>query len=173
MTRTLGLRASPERTLESLYRRHAADVYRYALVMLDSPADAEDVTQTTFLNAYRALLRGERPRAASNWLRTITHNLCLQHFRQAARRPREVELEDDVAELVSDGPGLRFDALIRALRQIPVKQRAALVMRELEGRQIVEIAGILAVSASAVETLLFRARRGMRGQLEGDLTCAP
>jgi len=47
MTRSDGLRASPGRDFEVLYRRHAADVYRYALVMLDSAADAEDVTQTT------------------------------------------------------------------------------------------------------------------------------
>ena len=116
MTRMLGLRASPERMFESLYRRHVADVYRYALVMLDSPADAEDVTQTTFLNAYRALVRGERPRAAGSWLRVIAHNLCLQHFRQAARRPPEVELEDDAAELVGDEQGVRVDDLIRSVR---------------------------------------------------------
>jgi RNA polymerase sigma factor (sigma-70 family) len=168
----LGLRASPEQKLESLYRRHAADVYRYALVMLDSPADAEDVTQTTFLNAYRALLRGERPREPGSWLRVIAHNLCLQHFRGAARRPRQVALEDDTAGVVSDEQGLRVDDLVRALRQIPVSQRAALVMRELEGRPIAEIAGVLGVSVSSVETLLFRARRSVREQLEGSLTCA-
>ena len=167
MTRTFGLRASPERKFESLYQRHIAEVYRYALVMLDSPADAEDVTQTTFLNAYRALLRGERPREPGSWLRVIAHNLCLQHFRHAARRPREVELEDDTAAVVSDEQGLRVDDLVRALRQIPVSQRAALVMRELEGRPIAEIAGVLGVSVSAVETLLFRARRSVREQLEG------
>jgi RNA polymerase sigma factor (sigma-70 family) len=168
----LGLRTSNERTLESLYERHAAEVYRYALMMLDSASDAEDVTQTTFLNAYRALVRGERPRATGPWLRTIAHNLCLQHFRQAARRPREVELEDDAAELVSDDQGFVVEDLTRALRQIPVNQRAALLMRELEGRPIAEIAGILDLSTSAVETLLFRARRAVREQLEGGLTCA-
>jgi RNA polymerase sigma factor (sigma-70 family) len=172
MTPRLGLRGAHERTLESLYRRHAADVYRYALMMLDSPADAEDVTQTTFLNAYRALLRGERPRATGGWLRSIAHNLCLQHFRQASRRPREVELEADAAELVTEPQGILVDDLSRALRQIPVNQRAALLMRELEGRPIAEIATILGVSTSAVETLLFRARRGVREQLEGGLTCA-
>jgi RNA polymerase sigma factor (sigma-70 family) len=169
----LGLRTSNERTLESLYERHAAEIYRYALMMLDSPSDAEDVTQTTFLNAYRALMRGERPRATGPWLRTIAHNLCLQHFRQAARRPREVELEEDAAaELVSEDEGFVVEDLTRALRQIPVNQRAALLMRELEGRPIAEIAGILDLSTSAVETLLFRARRAVREQLEGGLTCA-
>ena len=172
MTPRLGLRAAPERTLESLYQRHAADVYRYALMMLDSPADAEDVTQTTFLNAYRALLRGERPRSTGRWLRTIAHNLCLQHFRQASRRPRQVELEDEAPELVREDQGFVVEDLSRALRQIPVNQRAALLMRELEGRPISEIAGILDVSTSAVETLLFRARRGVREQLEGGLSCA-
>ncbi len=172
MTRTFGLRASPERTFESLYRHHAADVYRYALLMLDSPADAEDVTQTTFLNAYRALSRGERPRAASSWLRTIAHNLCLQHFRTSARRPQQVELEDEAAALVSDEQGVEVEDLMRALAQIPVNQRAALVMRELEGRPIGAIADILGLSGSAVETLLFRARRSVREQLEGSLTCA-
>ncbi|HWF52635.1 MAG TPA: sigma-70 family RNA polymerase sigma factor [Solirubrobacteraceae bacterium] len=173
MTPRLGLRTSHERTLESLYQRHAADVYRYALMMLGSATDAEDVTQTTFLNAYRALLRGERPRSTGTWLRTIAHNLCLQHFRQASRRPREVELEDGAPEqLASDQEPFLVEDLSRALRQIPVNQRAALLMRELEGRPIAEIAGILGVSSSAVETLLFRARRGVREQLEGGLTCA-
>jgi RNA polymerase sigma factor (sigma-70 family) len=171
MTRMPVLRGSPERALESLYKRHAAEIYRYALAMLESPADAEDVTQTTFLNAYRALLRGDRPRAAGRWLRVIAHNLCLQHFRQASRRPREVVLEEEQAALVEDENRVQLDDLIRAMGQIPVNQRAALVMRELEGRPITEIATILSVSASAVETLLFRARRSVREQLEGSLTC--
>jgi RNA polymerase sigma factor (sigma-70 family) len=172
MTRLPALRASPDRMFESLYRRHVGEVYRYALVMLGSSADAEDVTQTTFLNAYRALQRGERPRAPGSWLRVIAHNLCLQHFRHAARRPQQVQLEDEPALVVGDEEGVVLDDLIRALRQIPVNQRAALVMRELEGRPIGDIASILSVSASAVETLLFRARRSVREQLEGSLTCA-
>ena len=172
MTPRLTRRSSHERTLESLYERHAGEVYRYALVMLGSPADAEDVTQTTFLNAYRALVRGERPRATGPWLRTIAHNLCLQHFRQAARRPSEVELKQEAAELVTEDDGYSVEDLTRALGQIPVNQRAALLMRELEGRPIAEIAQVLEVSASAVETLLFRARRAVREQLEGGLTCA-
>ena len=56
-------RQSPDRTLERLYKKHAGDVYRYALVVLRNQADAEDVTQTTFLNAYRAMENGERPRS--------------------------------------------------------------------------------------------------------------
>src|SRR5919202_397355 len=123
MAQLLAERRRVDRGFERLYRRHVADVYHYALAVLRNPADAEDVTQTTFLNALRAYERGERPKAEQNWLIAIAHNVCRQRFRQSQRRPREVSLDEDVAD------------------------------------------------RSAVETLLFRARRALREQLEGSLTC--
>src|SRR5918998_3251791 len=89
-----------ERAFERLYQRHVGDVYRYALVVLRSPEDAEDVTQTTFLNAYRAYKRGERPQKPLNWLMTIAHNVCRQRFRQSARRPNEVEFHEEAVEVL-------------------------------------------------------------------------
>src|ERR687886_1256695 len=79
---------------EDFYREHVAEVYQYALAVLTNPADAEDVTQATFLNAYRAFQRGERPRVPHNWLIKIAHNVCRMRWRQAKRRPQEVSLED-------------------------------------------------------------------------------
>ena len=84
------------RELDELYRNHAGEVYRYAYAVLGNRADAEDVAQTTFVNALRALERGERPRKPSNWLITITHNLVRQRFRQQQARPTEVVLDRDV-----------------------------------------------------------------------------
>ncbi len=98
MTPFLAAHPRLDRSFERLYRRHATDVYRYAYGVLRNRADAEDVTQTTFLNAYRALERGEEPRAALNWLIAIAHNVCRQRFRTASRRPHEVEFDEDVAE---------------------------------------------------------------------------
>jgi RNA polymerase sigma factor (sigma-70 family) len=161
-----------DRVFESLYRRHAADIYRYALAMLDRSADAEDATQTTFMNAYRALERGERPRDPGPWLRAIALNVCREHYRRASRRPDEVSLNDDPGELVLDPPTPAIGDVIRGLSHLPFSQRAAIVMREFEGRSVAEIADGLGVSISAVEALLFRARRGLREQLEGTLTCA-
>jgi len=66
MTHVLAQRQRTDRSFERLYRYHVFDVYRYALVVLHSPEDAEDVTQTTFLNAYRAYKDGERPRSVLN-----------------------------------------------------------------------------------------------------------
>src|SRR5436190_9911143 len=171
MTPLLAQRSRVDRSFERLYHRHVADVYRYALAVLRNPADAEDVTQTTFLNAYRAYQRGERPQAAQNWLIAIAHNVCRQRFRQSTRRPQEVAFEDDVADTIVDDDAPSAQDLRNALGHLAFNQRAALVMRELEGRSYAEIGEILGLSVSAVETLIFRARRALREQLEGSLTC--
>jgi RNA polymerase sigma factor (sigma-70 family) len=173
MTPLLAQRPRADRTFERLYRRHVGDVYRYALALMRNPADAEDVAQTTFMNAYRAFERGERPEKPANWLITITHNVCRQRFRQSARRPKEVCFDDDIgARLVeTDDDAPTGEDIRRALGHLAFNQRAALVMRELEGRSYAEIAEILDLSPSAVETLIFRARRALREQLETSLTC--
>jgi RNA polymerase sigma factor (sigma-70 family) len=161
-----------DRAFERLYRRYVADVYRYVLAVLQNESDAEDATQTAFLQAYRAYERGERAEKPLNWLIAIAHNVCRQRFRESARRPRLVELEEDnVADRVNDEEAPNAEEIRRALGFLAFNQRAALVMRELQGRSYGEIGRILGLSTSAVETLLFRARRAMREQLEGGLSC--
>lgn len=165
-----GTRAA--RTVDDLYRRHVSEVYRYAFAVLGNHADAEDVTQTTFVNALRALERGERPRTPGNWLLAIEHNIIRQRWRREHVRPAEVELDADLPdgrETDDDGPALAD--VVRALQRIPPAQREAIVMRELEGRSYREIAEILGLSTGALETLLFRARRSLADELENLVTC--
>ena len=171
MAPVLARHLGADRSFERLYRKHAGDVYRYALVVLRNQADAEDVTQTTFLNAYRAMEKGERPRSPENWLIAIAHNVCRQRFRQSQRRPTEVVYEDELAETIVEEDALSAEDIRRALGHLSFNQRSALVMRELEGRSYQEIAEILGVTLSAVETLIFRARRALREQLEEGITC--
>ena len=152
-----------DEAFEKLYRRYVKDVYHYALALLRNPADAEDVTQTTFLNAYRAFQRGEEIRKPQNWLIKIAHNVARTRYARTSRRVREVPLEDHVDQLAilqEEKPDV--DGVLRALGRLPFNQRAALVMRELEGRSYSEIADTLGVSVAAVETLIFRARRSLR-----------
>jgi RNA polymerase sigma-70 factor (ECF subfamily) len=161
-----------DRSFERLYQQHVHAVYRYALAVLHNEADAEDVTQTTFLSAYRAFTRGERPHTPHNWLIKIAHNVCRQRFRDSSRRPQEVEFDETLAAAaVEDDDIPTAGEIRRALGFLGFNQRAALVMRELEGRSYAEIAQILDVTVGAVETLIFRARRALREQLEGGLTC--
>src|SRR5207253_2348831 len=114
---------------------------------------------------------GGRPDNPHAWLIAIAHNVCRQRFRQGKRRPLQVELNEDVAEAIVHEESPSAEDIRRALGELAFNQRAALVMRELEGRSYAEIAEILSISVSAVETLIFRARRALREQLEGSLTC--
>jgi RNA polymerase sigma factor (sigma-70 family) len=152
-----------DEAFEELYRRYVKDVYHYALALLRNPADAEDVTQTTFLNAYRAFQRGEEILKPQNWLIKIAHNVARSRYARSSRRVKEVPLEDHVERLaLPEDEKPNVEAVLRALGRLPFNQRAALVMRELEGRTYAEIADALGVSVAAVETLIFRARRSLR-----------
>ena len=160
------------REVDDLYRRHGAEVYRYAYAVLGNHADAEDVTQTTFLNAYRSLEQGVKPRKPANWLLTIASNAIKQRFRQEQARPRQVELDEQIAgHDVEDDDSPSVGELLTALSKIPPQQRQAIVLREFEGRSYAEIAAILGVTTGALETLLFRARRSLAEELEHQLTC--
>jgi RNA polymerase sigma factor (sigma-70 family) len=152
-----------DQAFEDLYRRYVKDVYHYALALLRNPADAEDVTQTTFMNAYRAYKRGDEILKPHNWLIKIAHNVARTRYARASRRVKEVPLEDHVEQLaLPEDERPNVEGVLRALGRLPFNQRAALVMRELEGRSYVEIADTLEVSVSAVETLIFRARKALR-----------
>jgi RNA polymerase sigma factor (sigma-70 family) len=165
-------RSAKTTDFDRLYQRHAASVYRYAYAVLGSRADAEDITQQTFLNAYRAIEQGTKPRKAENWLLTIAHNELRRHFRTRQGRPLEVELDDELAQPVPERSDPSIADIVRALQQLPPAQRSALVMREFEGRSYAEVAEIMGVSQSALEALLFRARRSLAEKLEDGLTCA-
>jgi len=152
-----------DQAFEALYRQYVKDVYHYALALLRNPADAEDVTQTTFMNAYRAYKRGDEIRKPQNWLIKIAHNVARTRYARAGRRVKEVPLDDHVDQLaVHEEERPNVEGVLRALGRLPFNQRAALVMRELEGRSYAEIADTLDVSVSAVETLIFRARKALR-----------
>jgi RNA polymerase sigma factor (sigma-70 family) len=152
-----------DEAFEQLYRRHVKDVYHYALALMRNPADAEDVTQTTFLNAYRAFQRGEEIRKPQNWLIKIAHNVARSRYARTSRRVKEVPLEDHVDQLaIPEEEKPNVEGVLRALGRLPFNQRAALAMRELEGRSYAEIADTLGVSVAAVETLIFRARGSLR-----------
>jgi RNA polymerase sigma-70 factor (ECF subfamily) len=154
-----------------LYRDHVDAVHRYTLAALGDVRDAEDATQTTFLNAYRAFRRGERAREPGSWLIAIARNVCRQRYRQRSRRPTETELSLELTPAPKDPVGEFGDVLV-ALRQLPFRQRAAFVMHELEGHSRAEIAESLGVSLTAVQTLLVRARSAIRELLEEDIDCA-
>jgi RNA polymerase sigma factor (sigma-70 family) len=158
-------RSASAASFERVYRRHVRDVYRVASGLLGNTQDAEDATQTTFMRAYRALERGERVRNIHAWLLAIARNVCREHFRRNGSHLSLVELDGEAtAAPEADGP--TATEIRDAMQHLPFNQRFALVLREIEGRSYGEIAAAMELSLPAVETLLFRARRALREQLE-------
>jgi RNA polymerase sigma-70 factor (ECF subfamily) len=169
MTPILAQRPRTDRAFERLYRSHVRHVYRYALAVLPTPEDAEDVTQTTFLNAYRIHESGETPASPDTWLIGIAHALCQQRARRSACLD-EIAYEH-IDQVVPEDDGPSENDVRRALDLLPFQLRAVLIMREVEERPYVQIAEILGIPLLQVEMLIFRARRALREELEGALTC--
>jgi RNA polymerase sigma-70 factor (ECF subfamily) len=152
-------------TVQSLYESYGARVLAYCRRRLHSREEAEDALQTTFLYAARGLQRGVVPETEVAWLLKIAHNVCLTHWDSDRRRRRlEVVREPerlDVAARAATEDSERVRALRSALADLTELQRNAVVLREWRGLSYAEIARELGLTVSAVETLLFRARRAL------------
>jgi RNA polymerase sigma-70 factor (ECF subfamily) len=154
---------------EELYGRYLRTVSGLCRALLRDRAEAEDATQQTFLSAHRALLNGTDPREPAAWLATIARNECWTQVRARMREPLSVsELETTSSEPDPYAEAVRradLVALWSAIKELPRPQRDALLLREFGGLSYDELAEALAVSGSAVESLLFRARQRLRVQL--------
>jgi RNA polymerase sigma factor (sigma-70 family) len=163
--------------LRDLYERHAPGIFRFCLCQLRERHEAEDAAQTTFLHALRALRRGVVPVAESAWLFKIARNVCLSRF-DAARRRGKVEFARDPHLLAESAPAYEADdadllRLREALAELPEHQRQAIMLREWRGLSYAEIGDELGLSRSAVEALLFRARRSLARNLRDGRGSAP
>jgi RNA polymerase sigma factor (sigma-70 family) len=155
----------------ALYERYANRIFRYCLPRLRSVEEAEDAVQTAFLYAYVGLKRGVRPEFEVAWLYKIAENVCRTRLRSHLRRGR-FEINADLAGLLEPAAQTesvhdeKIEALPEILAGMPASQRRALLLREVQGLSYREIADQLQTSVSAVETLLFRARRSCARELE-------
>ena len=162
------------RAFALLYERHHQALYRYCLAIVRAPEDAQDALQNTFMNAFAALRASERDVAVRPWLFRVAHNEAVSILRR--RRPNEpleeqYEPSRDTVE-TSVAQRERLAQLVADLQQLPIKQRAALLMRELSGLSIEELASALGVSAGAAKQTLFEARSSLHAFAKGrDMEC--
>ena len=160
-------------TTHDLFERYAGQIFGFCVNKLGSRDEAEDALQSTFLNAHRALQRGVTPEAELAWLYKIAHNVCLTRRRSTRRRGR-IESPSDFAAVQDVLPAPSRDSsddlvrLTEALEHMPESQRRAILLREWQGLSYHEIAEELELSQSAVETLIFRARRTLASNLESE-----
>lgn len=152
----------------TLYEGHAAMVLAICRHLLRDPVEAEDALQQTFLSAQRALRNGSQPREPAAWLATIARNECIARIRTRMREPLPTDAEPQAVS-----PDVHVEAVRRedaaelraAIASLPAQQRDAIILRELRGLSYDEVAASLALTPSAVESLLFRARRGLQVRL--------
>jgi len=157
-------------TAARLFQEHSGWIYGYCLRLLRSPEEAEDALQATYLNACRGLKDGVRPQVDSAWLLRIAQNVCLTRLRSSGRRARLERVQDvELIEETVAAPTHHGDELIGltdALASLSEQQRRAILLREWQGLSYTEVAARLDVTQSAVETLIFRARRSLAAALE-------
>lgn len=147
--------------------RHALEVHCYR--MLGSLQDAEDLAQETLLRAWRALDRFEPRAQFQTWLYRIATNACLDELERRPRRPEPVDPLPDRPSPDTDSPtydpaaryaireGVEL-ALMRAIQELPGRQRAVLIFRDVLGWTAPEVAELLGSTVASVNSALQRAR---------------
>ena len=158
---------------DELVRLTYNDTYMLALRLLGHEEDARDVTQEAYLRAYRGLPKFRGDAQFSTWLYRITANCASTHLGRRARNRHEV-LDEDASiadphpaidpEARADQAALRAQ-LTDALRRLPPKLRAVVVLRDIYDLSHEAIAAELGISESAAKVRLHRARRKLREDL--------
>jgi RNA polymerase sigma-70 factor (ECF subfamily) len=158
--------------VEELFAKHHTEIHAYLLRMLRDPELAADLTQDAFVKAYRNYDTLEKPENARAWLYQIAHRVALDEL----RRRKIVRFLPWTGESRGAAPSVEHQAmelrlsgdLERALRRIPERQRAALLLAELHDLTGLELAASLGVSHVAARALLTRARESLRQALAAE-----
>jgi RNA polymerase sigma-70 factor, ECF subfamily len=160
-------KAELDAEFSDLYRRHLRDVYSYSYYRVGNHHDAEDLTEQTFLQAYRHFERAQREsngRPLRPWLIRIAHNLAANFYRDRSRKP-QTSIEDagvikaphDTERLVEGRAELT--AILQGVAKLPDDRREALIMRFALGMDNREIARAMGRSDGATKVLIHRAIR--------------
>jgi RNA polymerase sigma-70 factor (ECF subfamily) len=151
-----------------LVDRHQQSIFRFALGLLGNWEEAQDVTQEAFLAAFANLSGYDSSRAGfSTWLFTIARNRCLNLLKQ--RRPIALDEPDSISDVTSADPIVSQELsqqLDRALAALPVEQRSAFVLAEIENLRYAEIARIERTSLGTVKSRIHRAKQRLQSLLE-------
>src|ERR671914_2998843 len=188
-------RAGDDEAFRALTDPHRRELQLHCYRILGSMQDAEDLVQETLLAAWRSLEAFEGRASVRTWLYRIATNRCLNALRARSRRPREVQamappppeptrrtepiwlepypdvLLEDIPDR-SPGPAARYEtreavelAFIGALQNLPPRQRAALVLRDVLGFRTAEVAEMLDTGEVSVKGALQRARATLEARL--------
>ena len=149
-------------SFDGLVRDYQPAVYRFLYrLCCGHRQDAEDLCQETFLRAYRAFGRLDGEANHRAWLYRIAYNA----FLNARRRARPTELPDELAAPADEGREL-VSAIAAFVQTLPPKQRAAMILRHVEGRGYDEVARVLGCSEDSERANVFKAVKKVRARFE-------
>jgi RNA polymerase sigma-70 factor (sigma-E family) len=160
-----------EGSLEDRYVRHAPEALRLAYLLTSDAALAEDIAQEAFIRVAGRFRHLRTPDSFDAYLRRTVVNLCMSHHRR--RRVERAYLEREAgrqARAVEPPDVAGRDELRRALAALPMRQRAAVVLRYYDDLPEQRVAEILGCSVPAARSLVFRAIESLRATIGGDET---
>ena len=156
--------AGDRRAFEEIYRRYHQPLYQFCLAMVGDASDAQDALQNTMVKVLRALPGESREIALKPWLYRIARNEAVETLRRRSDRvePEQEQIASpmEISETAADRERLR--RLFADIRELPERQRGALVMRELSGLGFDEIARALQTSPTTARQTVYEARLGLR-----------
>lgn len=175
-----GLKKNDENAFRFLVDLFSKKVYNTCLGMLQNVEDAEDVTQDVFMMVHLNIGEFKEASSLSTWIYRISVNKCLEFIRKRNTKKRfgifksiftsegEKSLEN-YSDFVHPGIQLenqeRAKVLFKAIELLPEQQKTAYILNKIEQISYNEIASIMDVSLSSVESLLFRAKQNLKKQL--------
>ena len=166
-----GFRHGDPDAVRAIYREYGRLVYSVAYRSLGNRELAEDATQQTFLQAWRAASTFDPGRELGPWLATITRRVAIDISRRERRREHDAldDVSSSEAALVSDPPDVvrSFEAweLRRAIDDLPAEERELVELHHLQGLTHTEIAEHLSVPVGTVKSRSFRAHRRLAARL--------
>ncbi len=157
---------------EQLFHRHQERVHSVASRMMNNPEDALDMTQEIFLRAYQKIGKFRFTSAFSTWLYKLATNLCIDELRKRKRTPNTAPLEEAISK--ADGNTPEEDAILsdrqsqvwQAIDSMKENERAAIVLRDIEGLSYKEIAEVFGCSLGRVKSRIHEARQKLKTILE-------
>ena len=159
-------RRGDARAFERLYREHVGAVYGLCLRLVREPAQAEDCTQQTFINAWRGLARFETRSSIGTWLHRIAVNVVLSQRRATAAWEQSTPLAEDTDEACTFDTPVEVRDIEAAIQALPNGARDVLVLAGIYGYSHGEIATMLGVAEGTCKAQLHRARRLLRARLD-------
>lgn len=173
----IAIQAGNARAYESAVKKHLKSISHYAFRMLGNTKDTEDITQETFLRLWTHADTWHSEKASvSTWLHRIAHNLCIDYLRKDKSAITSEYLDEHEGhESPAEQPDkdARLSSLRDALAQLPERQRSAIVLNHYHGFSNREIAQIMEISVDALESILARARRGLKAELLATIKTNP